>query len=280
MVLLVARRPGPLRRGVAVGERRRPRPRAGARGRLADGVGRLPARVPPPAAAARQARALARRAAELDDGLPATRLASGLVRLLFDGDLAGADALIRAAVADDGEDARGPIVLAILALAQGRFDEASRLTGEELAVPHATAGALLHARARQAIGDSTGAAAAYERLLAREPGLEAARVGRAELEARRGRPGAARALARSCADEGVPLPDAMRACLAAGETGRARDLLRIAVNDGWPHAVLVPRDPAYAPLGAWADVAALRAEARGLRVEAGGGAVDARRTAR
>jgi tetratricopeptide (TPR) repeat protein len=221
----------------------------------------------PPAAAARQARALARRAGELDDALPTTQLARGLVRLLFDGDVAGADTLIRSAIADDGEDARGPVVLAILALAEGRFDEAARVTTEaaDQEDPHATAVGLLHARAQQASRDWAGAAAAYRRVLELEPGLEAARVGRAECLLAHGgrRTEALRTLRRLCASDAVPLPDATRACIAAGETDRARSLLWRAVADGWPHAVLVPRDPAYARLGDWPSVAALRAAAAG-----------------
>lgn len=223
----------------------------------------------PPSEAEPRVRAHVNRAVVLDVGLPATRLASGLARLLFDRDVPGAAAVVREAAADDEEDARGPLVLAVLALAEGRFAEAARLTGPLAREgAEASAAGLLHARACLALGEPAAAEAAFARVLAESPDLPAARVGRAESLARLGRLAAAVAVLEGRAPSGpagpalrrawrrlctstspaLPAPERLRACIGAGDLPAAQAELRRGVDEAWPHVVLASRDPAYAAL--------------------------------
>ncbi|MFN8096147.1 MAG: winged helix-turn-helix domain-containing protein [Vicinamibacteria bacterium] len=159
----------------------------------------------PPTDAGGRARAHLHRATVLAPEEPATRLAAGLVRLLFDGDVRGADAEIRPAVAEDADDDRGPLVLAMLELAEGRFDEAAELTRPAASpFPGTGASLLLHARALEGREDWVTAARAYDEALRVEESLVAARVGRAACLARAGRSHEPAAAVRSALAGGAP----------------------------------------------------------------------------
>ncbi len=158
-----------------------------------------------PTEAAGRARAHLHRATVLAPEDPATRLAAGLVRLLFDGDVREADEEIRPAVAEDGDDDRGPLVLAMLELAEGRFDEAAELTRPAASpFPGTGASLLLHARALEGREDWAAAARAYDEALRVEESLVAARVGRAACLARAGRSHEPAAAVRSALAGGAP----------------------------------------------------------------------------
>lgn len=216
----------------------------------------------PPTEAEARARAESRRALELDPALPAARLASSLVRLLFDWDAAGASAEARTALEADPEDPRAPIVLGLALQARGRFEESLQLLA---AAPpddlHSAAALFLTGRAHEMDGRWGNGAAAYARALAVEPGLAAARRGRAEcLAAGQREPEALVALGDGDARESVSPSDALRAawrrrcrsdaaageslraCVLGGETDRAARALAAAVEGRSPFVVFVPRD--------------------------------------
>ncbi len=222
----------------------------------------------PPAEAEVRARVESRRALELDPGLPAARLASSLVRLLFDWDAAGAAAEARTALEADPDDPRAPIVLGLALQARGRFEESLRLLeGAPVDDPHSSAALYLAGRAHEMDGRWGAGAAAYARALALEPGLAAARRGRAEcLSAQRHETEALVALGNGDAREGAspadalraawrrlcradaPGGEAVRACVLGGETDRAARALAAAVEGRWPFVVFVPRDAMLQPL--------------------------------
>ena len=216
----------------------------------------------PPAEAEARARAESRRALELDPSLPSARLASSLVKLLFDWDAAGASAEARTALEADPDDPRAPIVLGLALQARGRFEESLRLL-EDAPVddPHSSAALFLAGRAHEMDGRWEKGAAAYARALALEPGLAGARRGRAEcLAAERRETEALVALGNGDAREGAapadalraawrrlcradaPGGEAVRACVLGGETDRAARALAAAVEGRWPFVVFVPRD--------------------------------------
>jgi DNA-binding winged helix-turn-helix (wHTH) protein/tetratricopeptide (TPR) repeat protein len=221
-----------------------------------------------PAEAESRARAEALRAVQLDAERPAVRLATSLVRLLFDWDVAGATAEARAAFEADPDDARAAVVLALALQAQGRLDESLGVLGEvPVDDPHSTAALFMAGRAREMEGRWAEGAAAYARALALEPSLAAARRGRAVCLAAERRDtealvalgnGSARgggaavdllraAWSRLCRSEEPP-DERLRACLLGGETERAADLLAAAVEGRSPFAIFVPREALLRPL--------------------------------
>lgn len=222
----------------------------------------------PPAEAEARARAESRRALELDAALPAARLASSLVRLLFDWDAAGASAEARTALEADPEDPRAPIVLGLALQARGRFEESLQLlAAAPLDDPHSAAALFLAGRAHEMDGRWGPGAAAYARALALEPALAAARRGRAEcLAAARRETEALVALGNGHEREGATPGDALRAawrwrcrsdapsgetvraCVLGGESDRAARVLAVAVEGRWPFVVFVPRDVMLHPL--------------------------------
>jgi DNA-binding winged helix-turn-helix (wHTH) protein/tetratricopeptide (TPR) repeat protein len=216
--------------------------------------------------AERQARDGALRALELDPASPPGQLAASLVRLLFDWDPARAVAGARAASERDPEDLRGPIVVGLALLAQGRLEEGQQILHAAVLVdPNAPAPAYLEGRAHEMQARWTEAASAYARALALEPDLVAAGRGSAESLAAAGqhdtafaalalRPEAGRARLslgqawRELCREGTPSLDAVHACLLGGERERAEQLLAAAVDARAPWVVLAPHDALLQPL--------------------------------
>jgi hypothetical protein len=103
------------------------------------------------------------------------------------GDLASAEIHLRRTLASDPQSARAHERLGLVALERGRprealaeFEEERRLHG-----PFPREG-LAEGRARQAMGDLDGAAAAYRRQLAQDPGDTGARDSLEAIESRRG----------------------------------------------------------------------------------------------
>jgi DNA-binding winged helix-turn-helix (wHTH) protein len=221
----------------------------------------------PPAEAEHLVRDGARRALELDAAYPAARLAAGLVQLLFDWDEAGAAAAARAAISADPDDPRGPIVLALALLSQGRIEESERvLEAATLDDPHSTAAAYLEGRAHQMRARWADAVAAYSRALELEPDLELARRGSAECLTAEGRRERALAVlgvvdpgpdppehrlraawSRLCRD-GRITGEALRACVLGGDPARAERLLAEAVALRSPFVVLTPHEALLQPL--------------------------------
>ena len=159
-----------------------------------------------PSQAESSARDHARRALELDPALLEAHLATGLVRLVFDRDAAGARGAMREAAEAFPEDPESAMVRAVVAQAQGRVEESLQLLSRATDTdPHATGAFYLEGRSLQMEADWTGAAAAYRKALDLEPALVLARRRLAEclaadhreaealatLDARASRPGEA-----------------------------------------------------------------------------------------
>jgi tetratricopeptide (TPR) repeat protein len=217
--------------------------------------------------AERLARDGAGRALELEPASPPAQFAGSLVRLLFDWDPDGAAAAARFACGRDSEDPRGPIVLGLALLAEGRLEEGERVLHRGVLLdPNAPALAYLEGRAREMRARWTEASAAYARALVLEPDLAAARrdnaeslaaAGRhvsalrllaaAEPEAGRRAGGPADAWRRLCSDGATSL-ETVHACLLGGERARAEQVLAAATESRAPSVVLAPHDALLRPL--------------------------------
>jgi DNA-binding winged helix-turn-helix (wHTH) protein len=225
----------------------------------------------PPREAESVSRAEARRAMELDPGLPSARLARGLVRLLFDLDVPGAADDLDAALAADPGDPRAGVLVALALQARGRLDDSVRLLRGAIAEdPHLAAAHYLEGRAHEMAGRWGEGEAAFARALALEPDLGAARRGQAECLDRAHREAealvvlgrdttpdeasAGRALRDawrwSCLAPGGDAIGRVRACLLADEAGRASRALALAVESRSPAIVFVPWDALLTPLSA------------------------------
>ncbi len=221
----------------------------------------------PPAEAERLTRGGARRALELDRECPPAHLAQSLKLLLFDWDAAGAAAEARRAVSADRDDARGPIVLALALLGQGRIEESERvLEAASLDDPHSAASSYLEARAHQMGARWAEAIESYTRAVELAPDLLPARRGRAESLSASGRkrraltalgvvvPGSdapdghlAAAWKGLCRD-GRATAATVRACVLGGDIERAEFLLAEAVTARRPFVVLAPHESLLQPL--------------------------------
>ena len=223
----------------------------------------------PPSQAESSARDHARRALELDPALLEAHLATGLVRLVFDRDAAGARGAMREAAEAFPEDPESAMARALVAQAQGRVEESLQLLSRATDTdPHATGAFYLEGRSLQMEADWSGAAAAYRKALDLEPALVLARRRLAEclaadhreaealaaLDARASRPGEApeatlRTLwRRACFSREQGLEERLRACVLCGERGAATAALAAGVKDGLPFLAFVPHEPLLAPL--------------------------------
>jgi tetratricopeptide (TPR) repeat protein len=223
----------------------------------------------PPAEAESRARESARRALELAPDLPAGRLARALVRLLFDLDAAGAEELALRQSPFGPEDLRLTIVQALVLDARGRLSEARRVLAPAIQLdPHAAGLLFVDAQGLQMDGRWSEAASVYDRAIGEEPAFDLARRNRATCLAASRRtadallalggavvPGVASPQAalrdlwrRRCLAGGPQLEEVFRACLSAGDLGRASAALASSVEGRWPYVVFVPHDVASAPL--------------------------------
>ncbi len=211
-------------------------------------------------AAARREAARAREIAPRD---AATVLAGGFVRLLFDGDAAAARVELRRALeAAPGElPPRMGLALALQAL--GRFDESLMLLRSAALVDPDAGVLFLQARGLAASAHCPEAIPVFERAIASNARLGAARQGLAECLAASGRGAeAARTLGgpgassvadewrRLCRSEAAPSAERLRTCVLAGDEDRALDALREGARARSPFLVFVEKDPLFAPLAA------------------------------
>jgi DNA-binding winged helix-turn-helix (wHTH) protein/tetratricopeptide (TPR) repeat protein len=222
----------------------------------------------PPAEARRGALDHARRAREIDPDLPASQIATGLVKLLFEWDVPAAEPLVRAGSLADPEDLRGAMALALVLQAQGRLEASQRVLDAACLDDLQSAGAhYLRGQGLQMAARWDEAASAYARALELEPGLAPARRARAECLACAGREAdALAALGEPAADgdadpraqllevrrrrcrSGSPHEDAMRACLLAGSRLRAVRALAKDAEERWPYVLFVPHHAMFGPL--------------------------------
>jgi DNA-binding winged helix-turn-helix (wHTH) protein/tetratricopeptide (TPR) repeat protein len=222
----------------------------------------------PPPEARRRALDHAGRALELDPDLPASQFAAGLVKLLFEWDVAGAEPLVRAGSLADPEDLKGAMALALVLQAQGRLEASERVLDAACLDDLQSAGAhYLRGQGLQMAARWEEAASAYARALELEPGLAPARQARAECLACAGREAEAltalgepaghggadpraqlleawRARCRS----GPPHEEAVRACLLAGSRLRALTALVKDAEERWPYVLFVPHHAMLGPL--------------------------------
>jgi DNA-binding winged helix-turn-helix (wHTH) protein/tetratricopeptide (TPR) repeat protein len=257
---------------------------AHARVALAEAVGALLG-YGPTAEAEAQARAHAERALELDAQSGMAHAAEAMVRLLFDRDLAAAAAAAQRAHDAEPDELSVLMVGALVLEAQGRFDDSLVRLLQEPEAPEWAGILLLQGRAQQAKGRWNEAIAAYDQALALEPGLAAARRGRAECLTAAGRvsealvalrgeeskapmppgPGAptsdapelTRVWRRLCQTAQATPRERARACLLGADPDGALEALRTAVESRSPFVVFVPKDPAFAPLAKYPGFAGL-----------------------
>lgn len=223
--------------------------------------------------AEREARVHALRANALDPRLPAAYVAVGLVQLLFDRDVAGAELYVGRGGDLAPDDLPVLIGLALVDQARGLHDESlGPLRNAERLDRGAAAVFLLEARAHEGALRWGDAIVAYQRTLALEPDLRSARQGLAEAFTLAGRdvealavlegeaplrsatvgeagePRLRRAWRRLCRDTPASTPESARACLLAGDPQAAlRGLFRGALG-AQPFAALAPHDPLFRPL--------------------------------
>ena len=210
--------------------------------------------------AARQEAARAREIAPRD---AASVLAGGFVRLLFDRDAAAARAEMRRALEAAPGELPPRMTLALALQALGRFDESVVLLRSAALVDPDAGVLFLQARGLAASARCTEAIPVFERAIASNARLGAARQGLAECLASAGRgPEAAIALGgpavrsladewrRLCRAEAAPPAERLRTCVLAGDDDRALDALREGARTCSPFLVFVEKDPLFALLAA------------------------------
>ena len=155
------------------------------------------------------------------------------------------------------------MALALTLQALGRFDESLVLL-RSAAIVDPDAGVLfLQARGLAASARCTEAIPVFERAIASNARLGAARQGLAECLATSGRgdeatralggtgvTGVAAEWRRLCRSDAAPPAERMRTCVLAGDDDRALDALREGARARSPFLVLVEKDPLFAPLAA------------------------------
>ena len=207
------------------------------------------------------ARGAAARAHALAPRDPATVLAGGFVRLLFDRDPVAAHAEMHRALDAAPGELPSRMGLALALQAQGRFDESLALL-RSAALGEPDAGILfLQARGLAASGRCVEAIPLFEAARSSNPRLGAARQGLAECLASAGRgreaaaalgePGArslADAWRRLCRAGDAPAAARVRTCALAAEPDRALEALREGVRERSPFVVFIEKDPLFAPL--------------------------------
>jgi tetratricopeptide (TPR) repeat protein len=155
------------------------------------------------------------------------------------------------------------MALALALQALGRFDESLVLLRSAALVDPDAGVLFLQARALAASAHCTEAIPVFERAIASNARLAAARQGLAECLASSGRGvEAARTLGgsgvtslasewrRLCRSGVAPSAERLRTCVLAGDDHRALDALREGARARSPFLVFVEKDPLFAPLAA------------------------------